>query len=260
MEEETPRPRKDNAYNRRNLFIDGVSGPVKPRPHPGTHLTPQADSAPKPIETKASVEDSISPKSSSGEDTSRPEPSSSQVKTSGNETPSLIGSTLPSKGLSRNKKPPFSRRKSRVRRILKYSIIVLVIAIVGLSAWFGSSIVGSIDKAFHGNVFSDVHALISGSTLNESNGRINILLAGDSVDDPNHGGALLADSIMVISYDPSTKNGFLLSIPRDLWVNIPSLGHQKINAANTVTNFSEAGYPSGGIGQLQQIVQTDLGI
>ena len=36
--------------------------------------------------------------------------------------------------------------------------------------------------------------------------------------------------------------------------------YQKINAANTVSTFSQTGYPSGGMGQLEQIVETQLGI
>jgi LCP family protein required for cell wall assembly len=52
----------------------------------------------------------------------------------------------------------------------------------------------------------------------------------------------------------------MLSIPRDLWVNIPNWSYQKINAANETTSFSQAGYPNGGMGQLEEIVQTDLGI
>jgi LCP family protein required for cell wall assembly len=53
----------------------------------------------------------------------------------------------------------------------------------------------------------------------------------------------------------------MLSIPRDLWVYIPGMqSYQKINAANDVSTFNQSGYPQGGMGQLQQIVQTDLGI
>jgi LCP family protein required for cell wall assembly len=157
-------------------------------------------------------------------------------------------------------RPVFQKRRSKFKRILKPSLITLAVAVLGFGAWFGISVLHSVDKVFHGNVFSDVHALISGSPLKESNGRINILLAGDSVGDPGHQGAALADSIMVISYDPAAHNGFILSIPRDLWVYIPSMGYQKINAANDVSNFSSPGLPAGGMGQLQQIVQNDLGI
>ena len=66
---------------------------------------------------------------------------------------------------------------------------------------------------------------------------------------------------MLLSIDPKNHTGFMLSIPRDLWVYVPGLkSYQKINAANDVTNFSQAGYPNGGMGQLQEIVQNDLGI
>jgi LCP family protein required for cell wall assembly len=65
---------------------------------------------------------------------------------------------------------------------------------------------------------------------------------------------------MVLSIDTRDHTGFMLSIPRDLWVDIPGQGHGKINDANTNTSFSQAGYPNGGMGQLEQIVQTDLGI
>jgi len=167
-----------------------------------------------------------------------------------------------------DKKPvPIKRAKHKKkwsvkRKVLTSMLVVLLIGFGG-GAWYGSKILGSLDKAFHGNVFSDVHALFSNTKLKgEDAGRVNILLAGDSADDPGHGGADLTDSIMIVSIDTTNHTGFMLSVPRDLWVNIPEggWGHQKINAANNVSNFSEPGYPSGGMGQLEQIVQSDLGI
>jgi LCP family protein required for cell wall assembly len=269
MDEEKPRARPSSAYNnsRRNFFIDGVSRPLPPKPSGDDPQRirkpdrPLIGQSPKPSSTVA--ERDLGQKSSpitnlpllNNQASARP------VAPNRNpQMPSLIGTALPASGLAGHSRHSLPRRKSVVKRALKYSAITLILAIIGFGSWFGSSVIGSLDKAFHGNVFSDVHALVSGTTLKESNGRINILLAGDSVDDPHHQGALLADSIMVISYDPTTKNGFILSIPRDLWVDIPGWNHEKINAANDVTTFSKPGYPSGGIGQLQEIVQTDLGI
>jgi LCP family protein required for cell wall assembly len=144
--------------------------------------------------------------------------------------------------------------------VVTSALALLVVGFV-FGGWYGSRLIGNLDKVFHGNVFSDVHALFSNTKLKgEDQGRVNILLAGDSADDPNHGGAQLTDSIMVVSIDTKTHTGFMLSIPRDLWVNIPGWSHQKINAANDVANFSQAGYPKGGMGQLEQIVQTNLSI
>ncbi len=162
---------------------------------------------------------------------------------------------------SRRKRFQSFKRPWSVKRKVVTIILSLAVIFLGLSGWFGSRLVGSLDKVFHGNIFSDVHALFSQSNLKESSGRINILVAGDSADDPGHSGADLTDSIMLLSIDPKNHTGFMLSIPRDLWVYIPGLNsYQKINAANDVTNFSQAGYPNGGMGQLQEIVQTDLGI
>ena len=168
--------------------------------------------------------------------------------------PSLINKPLPK--LQPKQKIAWSRK----RKVMTACLIILLI-VCGSGAWYGSRIIGDIDKVLHGNLFSDVGALFSNTRLKgENQGRVNILLAGDSADDPNHAGPDLTDSIMVISIDTKNHTGFMLSIPRDLWVNIPNWSYHKINAANEVTSFSQAGYPNGGMGQLEEIVQTDLGI
>jgi LCP family protein required for cell wall assembly len=142
----------------------------------------------------------------------------------------------------------------------------LLIAVIGVGIFFGSKDLGELDKVFHGNILSDIEALFHPVRLNgESVGRVNILLAGDSSDDPGHAGAQLTDSILLLSINTRQHTAFLLSIPRDLWVSIPGNTYpggtnQKINAANEVTSFSQSGYPSGGMGDLSYIVQNDLGI
>ncbi len=40
-----------------------------------------------------------------------------------------------------------------------------------------------------------------------------------------------SDTIMVAHVDPTTHRGFVVSFPRDLWVDIPGMGRSKINAA-----------------------------
>jgi len=44
-------------------------------------------------------------------------------------------------------------------------------------------------------------------------------------------GGQRSDTIMIAHVDPDEKSGFLVSFPRDLWVDIPGLGTAKINAA-----------------------------
>ncbi|PYQ49877.1 MAG: hypothetical protein DMF59_12355, partial [Acidobacteria bacterium] len=77
--------------------------------------------------------------------------------------------------------------------------------------------------------------------------RINILLFGiGGADHPTHDD--LADSIMLISLKPSTKQAAIVSIPRDLWVHIGSFGTHRINFAHAAGQTS--GYPGQGPGLL----------
>lgn len=62
--------------------------------------------------------------------------------------------------------------------------------------------------------------------------RINILLLG--MGGEGHSGKYLTDTIMIASINPQTLETALLSIPRDLYVNIPGTNiHTKINAVYT---------------------------
>lgn len=63
----------------------------------------------------------------------------------------------------------------------------------------------------------------------EGRGRINILLLGRG--GGNHSAPDLTDTIMVASVDPVNRTVSLLSVPRDLWVNVPDHGVMKLNAA-----------------------------
>lgn len=148
------------------------------------------------------------------------------------------------------------RSKFTKKRVLK-AVALLAVIVIG---WFGFTFYHDFSKIFHGNLFGLLH---STKLKGENVGRVNILLAGNSADDPGHGGADLTDSIMVVSIDTKDNKAFLLSIPRDLWVNIPGGGHQKINAAYVVGNsehFQEAGYPNGGMGLLEKVVEQDFKI
>ena len=139
-------------------------------------------------------------------------------------------------------------------------MITAAIATTGWLGWkfYENSVKITGDK----NPFS-LLSIFENAPLNETNGRVNILLAGYSVDDPGHQGAALTHSIMVVSVNPKTKQAVLISIPRDTWVNIPGFGYQKINAAyedGQQENFSQPGYDNGGMGLLEEVVQQNFGI
>lgn len=191
-----------------------------------------------------------------------PKPEKSSLPSQG---PSLIGLTLPNEfsKQSSDVKPLKIRKRSRKKIIIRTSLVIVAL-LIGVGSWLGFKVIHNIDKVFGGNIITDAHALFSSTKLNgESQGRVNILLAGNSADDPGHDGADLTDSVMVVSLDTQNNTGFMLSIPRDLWVSIPGNGHAKINAAYVYgedEHFSAPGYASGGMGLLEEVVSQDLGI
>lgn len=69
-------------------------------------------------------------------------------------------------------------------------------------------------------------------TLNDKK-PINLLLLGYG--GGNHEGTYLTDSMIAVHIDPKTQKIFLISIPRDIWIKIPTNGsdgsYSKINAA-----------------------------
>jgi len=166
---------------------------------------------------------------------------------------------------SRNFSPPLNVRKSRFQRIkdsitLKRTAIFLTALILIAFIWFGGRFLYNAHKVFGGSIFG----FLSNTKLKgEDSGRVNILLAGNSSDDAGHNGAQLTDSIMILSIDTKNNKAYMLSIPRDLYVDIGKSGYGKINSAYVVgeqNNFYSPGLPRGGMGQLEQVLEKNLGI
>lgn len=168
--------------------------------------------------------------------------------------------------LTSYKRSAFSRRAApssrwgrlRAKITRKRLVIVLCTLLVLLVGWLGWKFIYNGSKIFGGNIFG----LFSSTRLRgEDVGRVNILLAGNSADDAGHNGGNLTDSIMLISLDTRNHTGYMVSIPRDLWVDIPGYGYHKINAAYVYgqnDNFQESGYAKGGMGLLEKVVEQSL--
>ncbi len=87
--------------------------------------------------------------------------------------------------------------------------------------------------------------------------RINILFLGTDrrCDDtgPNH-----SDTLMLATVDPKSMSAALFSLPRDLWVEIPGFGVDRINQAYYFGQIYE--YPGGGPALAQETVEAFLGV
>lgn len=151
--------------------------------------------------------------------------------------------------------------KRNWKKIAKKTAITLLVILLIAGGWVGWKFVSNSAKIFGwGNLFGLFqHTKLKG----EDEGRVNILLAGNSADDPGHNGANLTDSIMVLSMNTKDNTAFIMSIPRDLYVNIPDHGYGKINETfqdGESDNFSESGYADGGMGLLEKVVYQNFGI
>lgn len=83
-----------------------------------------------------------------------------------------------------------------------------------------------------------------------------MLLIGQDWEDEYHG--YNTDVLIVAALNKDTKTISLLSIPRDLWVYIPTYGWNRINTAHVVgVNHN---YPGGGPGLLKETIRYNLGI
>ncbi len=89
--------------------------------------------------------------------------------------------------------------------------------------------------------------------------RINILFIGlDFRDWQANEGPPRSDTMILFTVDPLTKTAGMLSIPRDLWVNIPGFGYSRINTA--YSSGEGAQLPGGGPALAMKTVEQLLGV
>jgi LCP family protein required for cell wall assembly len=87
------------------------------------------------------------------------------------------------------------------------------------------------------------------------NETVNFLLIGS---DKRPGGSFRTDTMVLVILWPKEGQVSMISIPRDLWIYIPSVGMQRINTAYQSGIIS--GYQGGGPGLLGDTITYNLGI
>jgi LCP family protein required for cell wall assembly len=89
--------------------------------------------------------------------------------------------------------------------------------------------------------------------------RINILFVGLRGNFPNEDKCpFCTDTLILLTIDPSTKTAGMLSIPRDMWINIPGFGYSRINTAWTLGRASKL--PGGGPALAMETVSQFIGV
>jgi LCP family protein required for cell wall assembly len=120
------------------------------------------------------------------------------------------------------------------RKIKNYFIALLVLAIVfsgkiimsspGASQWLANNPII--------NLVSHLGQNADNQLQGEERDRINILLLG--VGGENHEGGYLADTIMLLSLQPSAKKVAMISIPRDLTIPTANSYWRKVNSIHAI--------------------------
>jgi LCP family protein required for cell wall assembly len=89
--------------------------------------------------------------------------------------------------------------------------------------------------------------------------RVNIVFFGlRGGDISGEGCPACTDTIILLTVDPITKTAGMLSIPRDMWVNIPGFGYNRINTAWTMGEAARL--PAGGHGLAMETVSQFIGV
>ncbi len=148
---------------------------------------------------------------------------------------------------------PHGKKIFKISKFILYLFVVLTLAFLVFSyqVLFTDNSMGDI---FSGkiNIFQQLSTLAGNSSQlqGEMDDRINILLMG--MGGTGHDGPYLTDTMILASIQPSTKKVSMVSIPRDLLVEIPGFGWWKINNANA---FGEKQSPGDGSELAKQVVQ-----
>jgi LCP family protein required for cell wall assembly len=132
--------------------------------------------------------------------------------------------------------PAPGRRRPARRRRLNWARLFAVLAVFAAFASLGVAIrdAGGV-RGFLEQVTGRVVAVMvqqpdRSLVARRPNDPITMLVLGTE-NAPDYAGPQLTDSMMLWSYDPVGKQAAILSIPRDLWVDIPGVGQERINAA-----------------------------
>jgi LCP family protein required for cell wall assembly len=104
---------------------------------------------------------------------------------------------------------------------------------------------------------SPVEEVPAAKPWNEKN-RINILFLGLDYRDWEAGSTSRTDTMILFTYDPVTGDAATLTIPRDLWVNIPGFDFGKINTGYYLGESYHI--PGGGPAVAMQTVSQFLGV
>lgn len=76
---------------------------------------------------------------------------------------------------------------------------------------------------------------------------------------PNENYPTRTDTMILMSFDPNSQDASMLSVPRDLYIDIPGYGRERINAAYVLGALYEGG-EAGGAELAMETIERNLGV
>ncbi len=153
-------------------------------------------------------------------------------------------------------------KKSKIKLIIKNILFLFLLSFLG-TILFLSNIAASSKSSFATTVkknflINQISHLISADTkklAGEKEGRTNLLILG--MGGPGHDGALLTDTIIILSYNYKTQETSMVSLPRDFLVRMKGNTYRKANYIYTAGEYYQKGE---GLKYTKQVLSDNLGI
>jgi LCP family protein required for cell wall assembly len=167
--------------------------------------------------------------------------------------------TEPSRGRGTYGKPGGGKgvkpRWGRIALVGSGLLLVCVLLVTGCLYWYAKSLNDDLART---DPFSDI---TGGRPAKTVDGSLNILMLGSDSRDPegNTGdnGAARTDTIIVMHIPASHDKAYLVSIPRDMYVNVPKSADGKFGGHKAKINAS---YAWGGLPLMVQTVEGFTGV
>jgi LCP family protein required for cell wall assembly len=147
-------------------------------------------------------------------------------------------------------------------RIAIVALLLLVLIPGGIGIYYYLSILPTVSSSTGQKVVrakgdEDPHQSQSATGDVLSGGRMNLLLLGSDTDykTVHDLGGVLAQTLIVLTIDPGTKDVSMLSLPRDTWLNVPGYGMHKLDQA-----YLLGGGGPGGVALTMETIHQDFGI
>lgn len=123
--------------------------------------------------------------------------------------------------------------KRRLLPKIAIGVAVLLVAAIGAGLLYAATIDRSLTKNINRGVELPTNEPSAAHTPQKAqdSGALNYVLLGSDSRDPGNEANGRSDTIMVVHLNAKRTKAYIVSFPRDMYVNIPGYGKNKINAA-----------------------------